>query len=570
LKEFHASQEVVTLGISLFVLGFALGPLLWAPFSELYGRQIVFFGTFIAFVVFNAASAGANSIGTLLVLRFFGGSFGSSPLTNAGGVVADLFPAKERGLAMSVFSVAPFMGPVLGPIVGGFLGMTEGWRWVEGLMAIFSGIVFFVAALIVPETYPPVLLRKRAQALSNWTGKVYMSRGDIDQGKTTLTEAFATGLQRPWVLLFREPIVFVLSLYMAIIYGTLYLMFGAFPIVYRIGRGWNEGVAGLPFLGVAIGMLLAVAYTIIYDNKRYLRCVKNSPSGFAAPEDRLPPAMVGGVALPIGLFWFAWSNSPSTHWLASVAAAVPFGFGMVLIFLSIMNYLIDAYTIFAASVLAGNGIIRSIFGAVFPLFTVQMYAALGIHWASTVPAFLSLACLPFPFLFYKYGASIREKCKYAAEADAFMKRLRGQVPRPQQVDSAAASLETLSTREEEDAEQAAFDYSYQEQHGPRFEEMRTANETQQDSLGPLEKVKTGRSGVSRAPSTRTHRSRRSQMTIEDYYDNPYEVDRVNTAGSFAGSSRLSQTHSRAGSTRGGAPSQLSRAPSKRQSWNPWS
>lgn len=345
--------------------------MLWAPFSELYGRQIVFFGTFLAFVAFNAGAAGSKNIHTLLILRFFGGAFGSSPLTNAGGVVADLFAAKERGLAMSVFSVAPFMGPVLGPIIGGFLGMTEGWRWVEGLMAIFSGIVFFVAMLCVPETYPPVLLRKRAQTLSKMTGKVYMSRGDIDQGKTSLGEAFSTGLKRPWILLFSEPIVFLLSLYMAIIYGTLYMLFGAYPIVYRIGRGWNEGIGGLPFVGVAIGMLAAVTYTIVYDNKRYLKCVEKSANGFAAPEDRLPPAIVGGISLPIGLFWFAWTNSPTLPWAASVAAGIPFGFGMVLIFLSIMNYLIDAYTIFAASVLAGNGIIRSVFGAAFPLVSSQ-------------------------------------------------------------------------------------------------------------------------------------------------------------------------------------------------------
>ncbi|PSN73238.1 MFS multidrug transporter-like protein [Corynespora cassiicola Philippines] len=519
MLEFDVSQEVVTLGVSLFVLGFALGPLLWAPFSELYGRQYVFFGTFLAFTAFNAGAAGSQNIWTLLILRFLGGAFGSSPLTNAGGVVADLFSAKERGLAMSIFSVAPFMGPVLGPIVGGFLGMTEGWRWVEGLMAIFSGVLFFSAVLSVPETYPPVLLRQRALTLSRMTGKVYMSRGDIDQGKISLGEAFSTGLKRPWILLFREPIVFLLSIYMAIIYGTLYMLFGAYPIVYRLGRGWNEGIGGLPFVGVAIGMLSAVAYTIFYDNKRYLKCIKNSPTGlYATPEDRLPPAILGGIVLPIGLFWFAWTNSPSLPWAASVAAGIPFGFGMVLIFLSIMNYLIDAYTIFAASVLAGNGIIRSVFGAAFPLFTKQMYAGAGIHWASSIPAFLALACLPFPFFFYKYGGSIRKKCKYAAQADAFMQKMRGQVvaeqaPNPDEASSRTVSVGTEAQLEHEEEEEAA---------APRFEEMKTGQETQND----LEKVRTGR-------SIRSNRSRRSVRTMADeYYNNPYEIDRVHTKESF--------------------------------------
>lgn len=168
----------------------------------------------------------------------------------------------------------------------------------------------------------------------------------------------------------------ILTIPQAIVYGILYLLFGAFPIVYR-GRGWNEGVAGLPFIGVAIGMFFAIVFVFTYDNVRYQKCIKNSPNGVATPEDRLPAAMVGGLVLPIGLFWFSWTNSPDLPWPASVAAAIPFGMGMVLVFLSLFSYLIDAYTVFAASVLAGSGVLRSLFGAAFPLFTFQMYRNLG-------------------------------------------------------------------------------------------------------------------------------------------------------------------------------------------------
>ncbi|KAF1348047.1 hypothetical protein BDV97DRAFT_400233 [Delphinella strobiligena] len=139
----------------------------------------------------------------------------------------------------------------------------------------------------------------------------------------------------------------------------------------------------------------------------------------AEPEERLKVAFIGAFALPIGIFWFAWTNGPSVHWMASVAAGAPFGFGMVLVFLSITNYLVDSYTIFAASALAANSVLRSLFGMAFPLFTEQMYARLGLHWASSVPGFLALACIPFPFLFYKHESSIRRKCKYASEAAEF-------------------------------------------------------------------------------------------------------------------------------------------------------
>lgn len=399
IRQFEVSKEVFTLGISLFVLGFAVGPLLWAPMSELFGRQILFITTYAGLTAFNAGAAGAQNIQSLIIMRFFAGAIGSSPLTNAGGVIADMFSAKERGLAMSLFAAAPFMGPTLGPIVGGFVGETVGWRWVEGVMAIFTGVLWIAGSLLLPETYPPVILRARAKELSRRTGKVYKTRGDIDQGETSAAEVFKTSLSRPWVLLFMEPIVLLLSIYMAIIYGTLYMCFSAFPIVYQQDRGWSPGIGGLAFLGVMVGMLFAVAYSV-YANKRYVK-ISNENDGFAPPEARLPLCMVGSVAVPIGLFWFAWTNYPSIHWIVSIMAGAPFGFGMVLIFLGIMNYLIDSYTIFAASVLAANSVLRSLFGAAFPLFTSQMYANLGIHWASSIPAFLALMCVPFPFLFYK-------------------------------------------------------------------------------------------------------------------------------------------------------------------------
>ncbi|EKD13083.1 uncharacterized protein L3040_007166 [Drepanopeziza brunnea f. sp. 'multigermtubi'] len=423
IRTFHISSEVATLGISLFVLGFAIGPLLWAPLSELYGRQVLFFSTYAMLTAFNAGAAGSQNIQTLIILRFLAGAFGSSPLTNAGGVIADMFPASQRGVAMSIFAAAPFLGPVIGPIVGGFLGETEGWRWVEGLMAIFTGALWIIGTLTIPETYTPVILRRRAKKLSKMTGNVYKSKIEMEHGEKTIGQEFKTALSRPWILLFREPIVSLLSIYMAIIYGTLYMMFGAMPIVYQDGRGWSAGIGGLAFIGVAVGMMIAVGYSM-FDNKRYAH-VAAKHDGNAPPEARLPPALVGSVALPIGLFWFAWTNSPSIHWSVSIIGTAPFGFGMVLVFLSIMNYLIDAYVIYAASVLAANSVLRSLFGAAFPLFTSYMYQRLGIHWASSIPAFLALACVPFPFLFYKYGESIRLKCKYAAEAAKALAQFRG-------------------------------------------------------------------------------------------------------------------------------------------------
>ncbi|KAM0350515.1 hypothetical protein ACHAPU_002995 [Fusarium lateritium] len=504
IMEFQISQEVATLGVSLFVLGFAIGPLLWAPLSEMFGRQYLFIGTYAALTAFNAGCAGATNPGGLIAMRFFAGAFGSSPLTNAGGTIADMFPAAQRGLAMAIFAAAPFLGPVLGPVIGGFLGMNAGWRWVMGFLAAFSGLLWILGSLLVPETYSPVLLRRRAAKLSQITGHVYVSQTDHERGKVTLIESFKTALSRPWILLFKEPIVLLLSIYMAIVYGTLYMLFGAFPIVYQQNRGWNAGVGGLAFMGIMIGMLLAIAYTIP-QNKRYIR-IEKEHGGFAPPEARLPSCLIGSVCLPIGLFWFAWTNDKSIHWIVSIAAGVPFGFGMVLVFLSVMNYLIDSYTIFAASVLAANSVLRSLFGAAFPLFTTYMYKDLGIHWASSVPAFLALACVPFPFLFYKYGASIREKCKYAAQSAAFMRKL--------QTDTA------VTAEEEKKDETAPAEETFDDD---------ASTEVDEPAYAPITATRTHQ-------STRSHASRASRASFasrrKSYDGNPYDIDRVNTRQSF--------------------------------------
>lgn len=239
-------------------------------------------------------------------------------------------------------------------------------------------------------------------------------------------------------------------------------MFAAFPIVFQQQRGWSPGVGGLAFLGVAVGMMMAVSYSI-YDNARYAK-VLEANNGRAPPEARLPPALIGSVLLPIGLFWFAWTNGPEIHWIVCIIASGFFAAGLVLVFLSLMNYLVDSCkssslgacqygivtdsildVIYAASVLAANTVLRSLFGAAFPLFTTPMYGNLGVHWASSIPAFLALACLPFPFLFYKYGHAIRMKCKFAAEAAEVLERLRTRTH-----DSALAPPPVIETREEQE------------------------------------------------------------------------------------------------------------------------
>ncbi|CAK9784753.1 putative MFS multidrug transporter [Cutaneotrichosporon oleaginosum] len=414
MEDFNKPNSLFwTGGVSLFVLGFAFGPLLWAPASEVFGRRRVYLFSYFFLTLWQAVTCAAPNPGSVLVFRGLAGLFGSSPLANAGGTIADVLDPAQMGLGMALFSVAPFLGPAIGPITGGFLGEAAGWRWVIGMLAIFCGFVFVLLFLFSAETYAPLLLRQRADKLSKVTGKVYRYRADAAK-PFNIVNLFKASLVRPWKFLILEPIVLVLSIYVAIVYGILYLNFAAYPIVFSQGRGWSIGISGLAFLGIMIGAILSVIVTIVWTNPRYIKTIKKR--GYPVPEDRLVPAMSGGVIIIIGLAGFAATDGPNTHWIAPIIFGVPFGMGMVMLFLACMGYLVDVYVIYAASVLAANSVLRSLFGAAFPLFTKPMYEKLGVHWAAALPGFLALACAPFPFLFYKYGGAIREKCKYASEA----------------------------------------------------------------------------------------------------------------------------------------------------------
>ncbi|KAJ3760216.1 MFS general substrate transporter [Lentinula raphanica] len=418
-RDLNVSDELAVLGISLYVLGFAVGPLLFAPMGEMYGRRIIFLITVGLYTPLHIGGAFAKNITTVLIVRLLTGIFGASPLTNAGGAVADIFTPRERGLASAIYAAVPFLGPVpayavIGPIVGGFVAESSlGWHFNFWLMLLLGALSLTMGYFVAPETYAPVLLRRRANHLmkrSNGT-ICYMSKYDIGRS-TTFMKTMKINLSRPFAFLITEPIVLLFAIYISVVYGTLYALFSAFPIVFETRRGWSAGSGGLAFLGVGAGISVGTA-TAQVQNTIYRRAMDKSPTGRAAPEARLHTAMMGGVLVPIGLFWFAWTADPPVHWIVPIIAGFPFGQGVCQILQSSTAYLMDAYEIYFASAIAATIVLRSIFAAVFPVIAPTMFNHLGDAWGMSIFAFLGLVCTPIPFLFWNYGEVIRSKSKYA-------------------------------------------------------------------------------------------------------------------------------------------------------------
>jgi MFS family permease len=318
-------------------------------------------------------------------------------VTNGGGTLTDIWEPSERSVPLALFSGANFFGPAIAPIIGGFICQNTTWRWVFRLVTIVSGIDLLLVILFMPETYPPKLLADK------------LKRKGIIVPKKSISRELQIGLLRPWKMLIREPILCTVSLYVAFVYGILFLDFTAYPIVFGQVRGWSIGVSGLAFLGIAAGIAISTAMSP-YFNTIYKRYVEKL--GGPLPEARLPPLIVAAWFIPLSLFWFAWTASPSHHWIVPIIAGAPFGFGFVTLFLVFTAYTVDCYGKYAASALGVQAVIRSTFGAVFPLFSDQLYAAMGTPWATTLLGFLALAMAPLPWLFYRYGPALRSRSRY--------------------------------------------------------------------------------------------------------------------------------------------------------------
>ncbi|CAH0046160.1 unnamed protein product [Clonostachys solani] len=410
-EEFHTSNIIVTLGVSLFLVGYALAPPIWGPLSERFGRKWPMTLGMFLYTVFCIPAAVGTNLETLLIARFFQGAFGSAALALVGGGIVDIWSPAHRGVAVAACIGTIFGSPILAPIIGNFVEESYlGWRWTQWISCIMGGCGFFLCLFCLPETLAPMILNARALKLrkSGEDPDARTAYGNTKQA--SLASIVRIYLVRPFKLLATEPILLLVTIYQSFIYGMLYLVFVSYPIAFREIRGWAPGISALPFLGLMVGVLIGAAFVVWHTKTRFTAAVQAS-GGRIVPEQRLPLMIVGGCLLPVGLFIFAWTSHPTTHWAGMVVGSIPTGMGMYMVFVQCFNYLIDVYAPIANSAIGGNTFIRSFFGAGFPLFGPYMYHNLGVDWATSTLGFISIAMIPIPILFYKYGYRIRSWSK---------------------------------------------------------------------------------------------------------------------------------------------------------------
>lgn len=413
-KEFNISSEIeLSLTLSIFVLAYAVGPLFLGPLSEMYGRVIVLQTSNLLYLFFNLGCGLAKTKSQLILFRFLSGLGGSAPLALGGGVLSDLFDAEERGRAISIYSLAPLLGPAIGPIAGGFITENTTWRWVFYATTIADALIQISGLFFLQETYPPVLLHRKKLKLIKETGNESLHT-EYDRPDRTVFKTLKISLSRPFILLGTQVIVQVLALYMAYLYGLMYLVLSTFPKLWELEYGESVSIGGLNYISLGVGFFLGTQICAPLQDGIY-RKLKARNNGVGRPEFRVPLMIPGAVLVPVGLFWYGWTAEKHTHWILPNIGAAIFAAGVIIGFQCIQTYIVDAYTRYAASAIGAATVLRSLAGFGFPLFAPYMYSALGYGWGNSLLGFLAvgLGC-PAPILLWWYGEKLRKRSTFAA------------------------------------------------------------------------------------------------------------------------------------------------------------
>ncbi|KAM0795731.1 MFS multidrug transporter-like protein [Usnea florida] len=419
-KDFGVSSEVSTLGLSLCVLGFALGPMTLAPLSEYYGRSPIYIGSYGVFLFFVLGTALVQSLGGFLVLRFLSGWFSAVTIANFGGTIADVFEPHQTGPAMSLFLWAATAGSPFGYFLFSCIAQYKGWRDVFWALLGICGGLWLVMVATLKETRHSVLLLRRAarERRQRGTDAIEVPDSMKQSGPRTL---FKIALLRPFRFLFTEAIIVFGALYNGYLYGLSFLFNGAFSLVFGMeGHGFDVLGVGLTFLGIVAGISIG-PITNIWQERYYQRRIAQT-NGRNVPEARVQLGRLAGITFPLSLFWFAWTTYKSVHWIVPIIASALWGWSFYTLILMTYTYTEDSYKasrlngqVFSASALAGLGLVRNIAGAGFPLFGQQMFGKLGNQWAASLLAFLAILLVPIPFILQRHGRALRLRSPWAKQ-----------------------------------------------------------------------------------------------------------------------------------------------------------
>ncbi|KAK7722036.1 hypothetical protein SLS63_009317 [Diaporthe eres] len=386
--------------LSIFLLAYAIGPLFLGPLSESFGRRPVLLLSSLFYLAWNLGCGFSQNAPEMLIFRFLSGIGGSAPQAVGGGVL----------------SLAPLLGPAIGPLAGGFITENTTWRWTFWATSIAAGIIQVTLYFFLPESYTPVILQRRRDRLAKETGSQNLHTAHDHEQTATLIQAIGSAVVRPTRMLVTQPIMQLITLYIAYLFGLFYLIISTFPTVFSDVYHESLSISGLNYISLGVGYIVGAQANAHVTDRLYKHLKAKRADNKGLPEFRIPAMFVGSAIVPVGLFWYGWSVQARLHWIMPNAGIVIFSMGAIVCLQCMQAYIIDSYSRFAASAMAAAVVLRSLASFGFPLFAPHMYATLGYGWGNSLLGFVSVVVgIPAPYVFWVYGARLRAMSKYAAD-----------------------------------------------------------------------------------------------------------------------------------------------------------
>ncbi|TQS35650.1 hypothetical protein Golomagni_03925 [Golovinomyces magnicellulatus] len=416
-KEFNVSAQAARCGAMIFLVFYAFGCELWAPWSEELGRKPILQASLFLVNIWQLPVALASNFTTIMVGRALGG------LSSAGGsvtlgMIADMWETEHQQYAVAFVVFSSVGGSILGPIVGGFSEKYLDWRWSIWIQLIFGVFVQLLHWLLVPETRSTIMMDKIAKKRRKM-GENIWGHNELQpySKRFSFTEILITWI-RPFKMFLTEPIVLVLSLLSGFSDALIFMFIQSFALVYR-QWGFDSVSLGLAFLPIGIGYVVAWL-SFIPIIRRNIKERKEKPDDEKAQfESRLWWLLYTAPCLPIGLIGFAWTcTGPPIHWIGSMIFSAIVGIANYAIYMATIDYMITAYGPYSASATGGNGWARDFLAGVLTIPATPFFANIGsnpLAYASTILACISFVLVIAVYIIYWKGPVLRKRSPFAQQ-----------------------------------------------------------------------------------------------------------------------------------------------------------